>query len=250
MLQNNLRLTRCQAILYDMLTFLALLAEGRNHNIMPRKSDKNGSGGRLIGYARVSTEDQSLEMQQEALREAGVLEDNLHTEKRSGASMKRREALQFAIMDCRDGDTLVVWRLDRLTRSIPDLYELLRTLKEKGVELRSLTEHIDTSTPAGRLAMNTMMSFAQFERESTIQRTTAGIAAIKAKRANGWKWGPKRIMTDAKVEQAGRMLSRGMTGPEVAAHFKLSTAAVYAYWKRTRLASGDYKWIRKQPEQG
>ena len=188
-------------------------------------------------------------MQQDALRQAGVLEDNLHTEKRSGASMKRRDALRFAIMDCREGDTLVVWRLDRLTRSIPDLYDLLRELKDKGVELRSLTEHIDTSTPAGRLAMNTMMSFAQFERESTIQRTTAGIATIKAKRANGWKWGPTRIMTDAKVKQAGRMLSRGMTGPQVAAHFKLSTAAVYAYWKRKRLANGDYKWVRKQPDQ-
>lgn len=213
---------------------------------MAKKSEEKQKG-RLVGYARVSTEDQSLEMQIEALRNAGVREENLHVEKRSGASMRRREELQYAIMDCRAPDTLVVWRLDRLTRSIPDLYVLLETLKTKGVQLRSLTEHIDTSTPAGRLAMNTMMSFAQFERESTIQRTTAGIAVIKAKRADGWRWGPKRIMTDAKIAQAGRMLARGMTGPQVAKHFKLSTAAVYAFWKRTKLANGDYRWVRKQP---
>lgn len=223
------------------------MATRLSHNIMARKIEKKQGAGFLVGYARVSTEDQSLELQTKALRDAGVLEDNLHVEKRSGASTRRREALQAAVMDCRKGDTLIVWRLDRLTRSIPDLYVLLETLKAKGVELRSLTEHIDTSTPAGRLAMNTMMSFAQFERESTIQRTTAGIATIKAKRANGWKWGPKRIMTDAKIAQAGRMLSRGMTGPEIAKHFKLSTAAVYAFWKRTKLASGDYRWVRKQP---
>ena len=205
--------------------------------------------GRLVGYARVSTEDQSLDMQLDALRRSGVREDNIHIEKRSGASMRRRDALQKAIKDCRDGDTMVVWRLDRLTRFMPDLYHLLDQLKKKGTGLRSLTEHIDTSTPAGRLAMNTMMSFAQFERESTQQRTLAGIAAIKAKRAGGWQWGPKRTMTDAKIAQAGRMLNKGMTGPEVAEHFGLSTASVYGFWKKNRRKGpGQPRFIRKQPE--
>ncbi len=204
--------------------------------------------GRLIGYARVSTEDQSLELQTKALRDAGVLEDNMHIEKRSGASMRKRQALQLAIKDCRGGDTLVVWRLDRLTRHMPDLYTLLDEFKKRGTGLRSITEHIDTSTPAGRLAMNTMMSFAQFERESTAQRTLAGIAAIKAKRSKGWQWGPKRIMTDAKIKQAGRMLNKGMSGPEVATHFGLSTASVYAFWKKNRQKKG-LRFVRRKPDE-
>ena len=207
------------------------------------------STGRLVGYARVSTEDQSLELQIKALLEAGVREENLHVEKRSGASTRRREALGNATQDCRHGDTLVVWRLDRLTRTIPDLYALLATLKAKGVEIRSLTEHIDTTTPAGRLAMNTMMSFAQFERESTIQRTTAGIAAIRSKRAGGGTWGPKRTMTDAKIAQAGRMLNRGMTGPEVAEKLGVSTASIYPSWKRNRdKRPGAPRFVRRKPK--
>ena len=213
---------------------------------MPKKTQKRPTG-RLVGYARVSTDDQSLELQLKALRDAGVHEDNMHVEKRSGASTKKREALHYAIKDCREGDTLVVWRLDRLTRSIPDLYALLDQLKAKGVELRSLMEHIDTTTPAGRLAMNTMMSFAQFERESTIQRTTAGIATIKAKRAGGWKWGPERIMTDAKIARAGRMLNKGKTGPEVAAILGVSTASIYPYWKRNPNKNGP-RFLPRKPE--
>lgn len=228
------------------LQFWRLAQKRCSHNIMAGKTEK--PAGRLVGYARVSTEDQSLEMQIKALREAGVMEDNLHVEKRSGASTRRREALQFAVMDCRDGDTLVVWRLDRLTRSMPDLYVLLDTLKAKGVGIRSLTEHIDTTTPAGRLAMNTMMAFAQFERDSTSQRTQAGIAAIRARRADGGQWGPKRVMTDAKVAQAGRMLNRGITGPDVAKHFKVSTASVYKFWRRKRMADGDYRWVAKNDD--
>ena len=212
---------------------------------MAKKLQK--AGPRLVGYARVSTEDQSLELQTKALREAGVLDENLHVEKRSGASMLKREELGYAVKDCREGDTLVVWRLDRLTRSLPDLYALLDTLKSKGVELRSLTESIDTRTPAGRLAMNTMMSFAQFERESTIQRTTAGIAVIKARRAGGFKWGPKRIMTDAKIARAGRMLNKGKTGPEVAAILGVSTASIYPHWKRNPNKSGP-RFLPRKPE--
>ena len=212
---------------------------------MAKKSQD--SGPRLIGYARVSTEDQSLELQLKALREAGVREDNLHVEKKSGSGMAKRPELEFALMDCREGDTLVVWRLDRLTRSLPDLYVLLKRLRDKGTELRSLTESLDSKTPAGRLAMNTMVSFAQFERESTIQRTSAGIAAIKAKRGKGWKWGPKRTMTEAKIARAGRMLNRGMTGPEVAAKLGVSTASIYPSWKRNKGKSGP-RFVRRKPK--
>jgi DNA invertase Pin-like site-specific DNA recombinase len=159
------------------------------------------------------------------------MDDNLHVEKRSGASTQRREQLKFAVMDCRSGDTLVVWRLDRLTRSMPDLYALLDTLKAKGVGIRSLTEHIDTATPAGRLAMNTMMAFAQFERDSTSQRTQAGIAAIRARRADGGRWGPKRIMTATKIKRVGKLLNGGSTGPKVAKLMGVSTASIYSFWR-------------------
>src|SRR4051812_40709986 len=104
------------------LQFRTTKFDGEYRNMVRTKLPK--SHGRLVGYARVSTEDQSLALQLKALREAGVLEDNLHIEKRSGASMQKRPELQFAIKDCRDGDILVVWRLDRLTRSLPDLYNL------------------------------------------------------------------------------------------------------------------------------
>src|SRR6185437_6892787 len=96
--------------------------------------------GVLVGYARVSTEDQSLELQIEALRRAGVLDDNMHVETASGASVRRRPELKHALMDCREGDTLVVWKLDRLTHYMPDLYWILAELERKGASLRSLTE--------------------------------------------------------------------------------------------------------------
>lgn len=211
---------------------------------MGRGKEENAGTGVLVGYARVSTADQSLELQKDALRRAGVLEDNLHTESASGSNIKRRPILRLALMDVREGDTLVVWKLDRLTRYMPDLYWILGELARKQAGLRSLTEHIDTTTASGRLGMNMATSFAQYERETIAERTKAGLAVIKQLRGKGWKWGPKRIMTDAKIARAGRLLNGGMSGPKVAAKMRVSTASVYGFWRWNKAKK---KWVRRTP---
>lgn len=205
----------------------------------------------LVGYARVSTEDQSLELQLDALRKVGVRDDNIHTDKASGSSLRKRRGLALALKDLRHGDILVVWKLDRLTRYMPDMYWILDELARKGCGLRSIMEHMDTSTASGRLALNMHTSFAQFERESIAERTKAGLAVIKKLRGKGWKWGPKVIMTEAKIVRAGKLLNkrdkkgrRLVSGPEVAERLKVSTASIYGFWKydkRTRM------FVRKQP---
>lgn len=200
--------------------------------------------GRLIGYARVSTEDQSLDMQIKALKEAGILEENIHIDKASGKNLNR-EGLQFALKDCRPGgDTLVVWRVDRLTRSLRDLHTIMDELAKRETAFRSITEQIDTATPAGKLALNMLGSFGQFERDSIAQRTKAGIDAIRAKRGDGFKWGPKVYMTEARIKKAGELLKKGLTGPEVAQKMGISSATVYAHWKQ----SGHHKWVRRRPD--
>lgn len=207
--------------------------------------------GFLVGYARVSTEDQSLELQLDALRRAGVLDDNIHIDKASGSSIRKRRGLALALKDLREGDTLVVWKLDRLTRYLPDMYWILGELERKGCFLRSLTEHIDTTTASGRLALNMHTSFAQYEREAIAERTKAGLAVIRKLRGKGWKWGPKIIMTPAKIQRAGTLLNkrdkkgkRVMSGPDVAARLKVSTASIYGFWKYNKRTG---VFVRKQP---
>lgn len=197
----------------------------------------------MVGYARVSTEDQSLALQLKALRDEGVLENNIHIDKGSGASIKKRPGLEFAIKDCRAGDTLVVWRVDRLTRSLRDLHAILDRLAIKNVGFRSIMERIDLSTSAGRLALNMLGSFGQFERDSIAERTKAGIEAIKAKRGAGFKWGPKVYMTPQRIKRAGELLNKGMTGPQVAEKIGASAATIYAHWKQV----GHHKWQRRLP---
>lgn len=197
-----------------------------------------------VGYARVSTADQSLNMQIEALRKAGVKDDNIHVEKKSGAS-KKRPALQLALKDLRAGDELVVWKLDRLSRDPREIYEILDFLNKKGCGIRSITEGFDAKTAVGQLFIGVSAAFAAFERGLTIERTRAGIAAIKEKRAKGgvWKWGRKPMMTPAKIARVGEMLNAGISGPEVAKRLEISTASVYAFWRY----KGDGKFVRKKP---
>lgn len=201
--------------------------------------------GYLVGYARVSTEDQNLEMQIDALRRAGVREDNLHVEKVSGVA-KRRPELEYAIKDLRPGDTLVVWRLDRLARSIRDIYARLDQVFAAGASFRSLTEHFEMSTPMGRLYLHIAAAFAEFERQLIAQRTQAGIAAFRER--TGRSWGRDRIMTREKIAEVGRLLNRPnrpLNGPQVAKRMNLSTASIYAFWKR----SGT-RWVRKRTVDG
>lgn len=214
---------------------------------MARGKADYGPQIRLVGYARVSTVEQNLDMQLEALRRAGVMEDNLHIDKKSGADRKRG-GLELALMDCRQGDTLVVWKLDRLTRSTPHLYEILKRLEDKGCGFRSLTEAVDTTTPSGRLIMGVLAVIAQFERELIAQRTSTGIQTIKAKREAGetWEWGRKRYMSKKRIARVGKLLNSGVSGPEVARRMKVSTASIYGFWRLNKSGKGP-KYVRKTP---
>ena len=132
----------------------------------------------LIGYARVSTQDQNPELQHDALMEAGC--EKVFTEKASGAQRDRPE-LQAALDYMRPGDALVVWKLDRLARSLKQLIETIERLEEKQIGFRSLTEAIDTTTSGGRLIFPLFGALAEFERSIIRERTKAGLAAARAR---------------------------------------------------------------------
>ena len=147
-------------------------------------------GPRLIGYARVSTVEQNLQMQVDALTRAGVHKDNLHVEKVSGAKAKR-PVLEWAIQTLRPGDTFVVWKFDRIARSMQDMLAKLEAVKAEGAGFKSLTEQVDTTTPGGVFLMHILAAAAQFERDLIVQRTKEGVASAKAR---GVKFGqPRKI---------------------------------------------------------
>lgn len=131
----------------------------------------------LIGYARVSTQDQNLDLQREALTKAGC--EKLYEDKISGARSDR-PGLARALEVVRSGDTLVVWKLDRLGRSVKQLVDLVGDLQKNGAQFKSLTDSIDTGTPSGRFFFHVMASLAEMERELAVERTKAGLAAARA----------------------------------------------------------------------
>lgn len=173
---------------------------------------------RLIGYARVSTDDQDLRVQLDQLRKHGVREENLYSDKKSGKSTQRR-GLEDALMDCRRGDVLVVPSLDRLSRSVEDLIGLSKRLSSEGVQLRSLREQIDTTTPMGTFFFHLMAALSEFERSLIGKRTREGLAATVAR---GTKLGAKPKLTKARLEQAAEMLRAGANSAEVARKLKVS----------------------------
>lgn len=183
---------------------------------------------RLVGYARVSTAEQNLDMQIDALKAAGVLDDNLHVEKVSSVSSKRPK-LELALMDAREGDTFVVWKLDRLGRSVMDLLTKITALEARGVKFRSLNDYIDTSTAVGKFVLTMLAASAQFERDQIVERTLSGLAAA---RRRGYKPGAKRRVN---VEHAREMLKAGKTVAEVAKRYKVSSNAVRRYFTSAEL---------------
>ena len=161
-----------------------------------------------IGYARVSTEDQNLDLQREALTAAGC--EFIHEDRLSSAvNGTGRRGLVAALAGCGAGDVLVVWKLDRLGRSLFDLVELVETLRDKGAGLKALTGHgatIDTTTANGRLIFGIFAALAEFERELIRERTKAGMAAA---RRRGKHVGRPRALTDAQVQHAMAMVESG-----------------------------------------
>ena len=154
----------------------------------------------LIGYARVSTLDQNLDLQIDALKTAGC--KKIFDDKISGTRAER-PGLTKALDMLREDDTLVVWKLDRLGRSVKNLVDLVSELQKQGVHFKSLTDAIDTSTTSGRFFFHVMASLAQMERELTAERTRAGLAVA---RQLGRKGGRKRQMTDSKIESAKKFV--------------------------------------------
>ncbi|MFA0406152.1 recombinase family protein [Vibrio sp. 10N.222.52.C12] len=170
-----------------------------------------------IGYARVSTEDQNEDSQIDALESAGC--ERIYIEKCSGKS-KQRPELERMIDVLREGDIVVVQRLDRLGRSLKDLIELLDGFKEQGIKFISLNESIDTTTAVGELAFHMIGAIAQFERRLISERTKAG---LKAARARGRKGGRKAKLTASDIKKAQAMLlDNSVTKTEVAEHFGVS----------------------------
>ena len=153
-----------------------------------------------IGYARVSTRDQNLELQLEALQKFDC--EKIFQEKQS--AVKERPELDRMLTILRNGDTVVVWKLDRLGRSLRHLVDLMALFKEKGVEFISLNDNIDTTTIQGRLIFNLFASFAEFERELIRERTLAG---LKRARENGRIGGKKKGLTDDAKKKAKAALS-------------------------------------------
>lgn len=176
----------------------------------------------LLGYARVSTGDQHIDLQMDALRAAGC--ERIWTETASGARADREQLA--ALLDvARAGDTLVIWRLDRLGRSLQHLIKVAEDLKQREIALRSLTEGIDTTTTAGRFVYSLLGALAQMEREVLIERTKAGLAAAAAR---GRKGGRPRALDESKVRAAQAMLAAGtLSGTEIAKQLGIAPSTLY-----------------------
>ena len=158
---------------------------------------------KTIGYARVSTRDQSLAMQRQALVDAGC--EVIHTDEASGA-LATRKGLQAALKGVQDGDTLVVWKLDRLGRSMRHVVTTVLDLDARGVRFRSLTESIDLGTSTGKLLLSVFGWLAEVERDLTIERTRAALAAAKRR---GVKLGRRPKLNASDVDHARRTIAGG-----------------------------------------
>jgi DNA invertase Pin-like site-specific DNA recombinase len=178
----------------------------------------------LVGYARVSTEDQNLDLQIDALKKERC--ERIFTDKISG-TQKSRKGLDDALSHLRAGDTLVVWKLDRLGRTVKQLVDLVTELRtQKKVNFKSITDNIDTTTTGGRFFFNIMASLAEMEQELTAERTKAGLAAAKKLGRVG---GRRRVMTDGKIRTAKKLLRTGMLPREVADDLGISLATLYRW---------------------
>ena len=175
-----------------------------------------------VGYARVSTIDQDPALQLDALAvgrmRKGVRRSRLRDTGRS------QRACESALEYARDGDVLIVWKLDRLGRSLPHLIETVTTLEKRGVGFRSITEAIDTTTPGGRLVFHLFGALGQFERDLIQERTRAGLAAAAAR---GRKGGRKPVVTGEKLERARAIIAKGLTVREAATRLKVGKTALY-----------------------
>jgi DNA invertase Pin-like site-specific DNA recombinase len=181
----------------------------------------------LIGYARVSTDEQTLHLQEDALKQAGC--DRIFTDTISGATTERpglAEALDFI----RPGDTIVVWRLDRLGRSLRHLIETITDLEKRGIGFRSLTESIDTTSPGGKLIFHIFGALAEFERDLIRQRTRAGLEAARARGRRGGRPFAPAYRDKHRLELARRLYEEKQTPVDtICQMLKVSRPTFYRY---------------------
>lgn len=205
---------------------------------MPPRTPKNTfepdkidlSNTRLVGYARVSTEDQNLNLQLDALRKAGVMEDNLHVEKVSGAS-KRRWHLDLAIKDLQPGDTFVVWKIDRIGRNARQLHDVVDRVYKAGAQLKSLQEDFDFTTFTGEFILGILALVAQLERRMISHRTKAGMEAMEKR---GRHLGRPAKMTPARRKTVERVLRKTGNMTKAAEAIGISRVALHQYYEVER----------------
>ena len=172
---------------------------------------------------RVSKDDQDLSLQLDALKKIDC--DKIYQDKISGSTLNR-VGLTEALSHLRIGDTLVVWKLDRLGRSVKGLLDLVNGLEKDGIQFLSITDNINTSTPGGRFFFHIMASLAQMERELIVERTKAGLAVA---RELGRVGGRKRKMTISKVNAAKNLFAQGMPARDVADNLEISVSTLYKW---------------------
>lgn len=180
-----------------------------------------------IGYARVSTQEQNLSLQLDALQTSGCT--TIYQEKVTGAK-KARPELQKLMGQIRAGDVIVIWKLDRLARSLKDLVSLVNEIQEKGAELQSLNDHIDTTTPQGKLTFHLFAALSEFERDIIRERTKAGLAAARARGRKGGR--PKGLSKEAQHTAiiAERLYQDGeLTVKQICQQLSISRGTFYNY---------------------
>ena len=183
---------------------------------------------KLVGYARVSRETQDLQLQLDAIEAAGCLKENIHVDKVSGVKSERK-GLEACLDSLEEGDTLIIWRLDRLGRSMSHLVSLIDTLLKKGVRFKSLAEGvIDTTSATGELVFHIFSALSQFERRLIQERTNAGLAAARARGKRGGRKSTSK--TDPKVITAQKMhKDHNMPINTICETLKISRATFYRY---------------------
>lgn len=188
----------------------------------------------LIGYIRVSTEEQNDERQRYALRRAGVAATAIYADLGVSGAAKVKPGRVEALQCLRTGMTLVVWKLDRVSRDLLDLLTLLKDLEAQGIGFRSLNEAIDTTTPMGKVMLAVLGAFAQFERDTAVQRTVAGIERAQSR---GVRFGQPTKITPQVVEKVERWLARGDGVPQIAERLHLAESTIRKHWSGDRLAN-------------
>ena len=186
-----------------------------------------------IGYVRASKQEQNEALQRDALKEAGCEKD--FSDKITGSKFERK-GLEELLAFVRAGDTVIVWKLDRLGRSLKDLIETLNLFKDRGVDFISLTEKIDTTTPGGKLIFHLMGALAEFERDLIRERTSAGLAAARARGRVGGR--PRKLPTDGKVALALRLAEDANHSiDDICSTLGISRSTLYRYIREAKKAS-------------